>query len=554
MELTVYDRQYDRWAFHVNNIPVGSSLNPLTAKLFHGDVINTEGIIIDSLYRQKQEIPGILIIEGNTYGRLNDKLLYKCIPNDKALPCFLIPYEYKVNNFNKKKYNKYITFKIIGWQDKHPIGQLTNAIGDVTDTEGFYQYQLRCKGLNQSINTFTKETLYNLKLINRENIGKELSKNLSDKPEDRRLLSIFSIDPAGCKDIDDAIGLQVVDEETIISIYIANVALVLDYLNLWSHFSERVATIYLPDGKTPMLPNILADDLCSLIQEKERCAFCLDIHLNKQNEVIHITFKPVLIRVQKNYVYEEDSLLLNTDYLRLFTLTKRLAMKYPYVESIKDSHDIVEFYMIFMNYESSKRLLQQQTGIFRSAQIVTEEGPGTAIINPDIRKFLRSYNVTNCNYCTSDKVLPHDLIGQGLPSYVHMTSPIRRLVDLINLIEIQGENMSENAKMFSSNWLTKIDYINKNMKAIKKVQNNCNLLALYLREPKGNYTAFLFNKTEELKQTIVIYKFSVYIPALKMVSTIKTTLILNNYTTVVVSGHLFMTEDNIMKKIRLQIV
>jgi len=549
MELTVYDRQYDRWAFHANSVPINSRLNPLTAKLFHGDVINAEGIIIHSLYRENMEIPGILVIEGNTYGRLHDKLLYKCIPNDKALPSFLISYEYKVNNFNKKKYNKYITFKIISWQDKHPIGQLTNTIGEVTDTESFYQYQLRCKGLNQSINAFTKETLNSLKLVNRENIGRELTKKL----EDRRSFPIFSIDPAGCKDIDDAIGLQVIEEYTIISIYIANVAMVLEYLNLWGYFSERVSTIYLPNGKSPMLPNILADDLCSLIQEKERCAFCLDIFLNKDKEVTHLAFKPVLIKVQKNYVYEEASLLLNSDYLRLLMLTKILTAQYPYVENIKDSHDIVEFYMIFMNYECSKQLLQQKTGIFRSAQIEAEE-QATTIINPDMRKFLRSYNVSNCNYCTSDKVLPHDLIGQGLPSYVHMTSPIRRLVDLINLIEMQGENMSENAKSFSRHWLTRIDYINKNMKSIKKVQNNCNLLALYLREPKGNYTAFLFNKTEEIKQSTKMYKFSVYIPVLKMVSTIKTTLNLNNYTTVVVSGHLFMAEDNIMKKIRLQIV
>ena len=142
---------------------------------------------------------------------------------------------------------------------------------------------MACKEMNDS-----------LKILNAMSLRSLREKTLDPIPlycnniaiEDRRSFHIFSVDPAGCTDIDDAIGLQVVDEETIISIYIANVALVLDYLNLWSHFSERVATIYLPDGKTPMLPNILADDLCSLIQEKERCAFCLDIHLNKQNEVI----------------------------------------------------------------------------------------------------------------------------------------------------------------------------------------------------------------------------------------------------------------------------
>ena len=51
--------------------------------------------------------------------------------------------------------------------------------------------------------------------------------------EDRRLRPIISIDPAGCLDIDDAIGLyKTGDGQTVLSIYISNVPLMINYLNL----------------------------------------------------------------------------------------------------------------------------------------------------------------------------------------------------------------------------------------------------------------------------------------------------------------------------------
>ena len=64
-----------------------------------------------------------------------------------------------------------------------------------------------------------------------------------------------------------------------ISIYISNVTLLLDNLGIWKSFSDRVSTIYLPDRKRPMLPTILSDGLCSLVQDKSRLAFVMDLYI-----------------------------------------------------------------------------------------------------------------------------------------------------------------------------------------------------------------------------------------------------------------------------------
>jgi exoribonuclease R len=574
MELFIYDRNYTNWQFKQLDAtePVSTLapyIDPLASKLYHGDTVSSTGALLQSPYKAKTAIPGVLVLDGKTYGRATDakndklgKLLYKCIPNDPALPCFLIPYEEKHSAFLKKKCNKYITFKIKDWPDKHPVGQLTNTLGDVTQPECYYQYQLACKNLQQPITAFNKETMAKLNSLPREKITSDIAKHIPHLDDRRHSEHIFSIDPPGCKDIDDAIGLRVLDKQhSIISIYIANVALVLDYLDLWAVYSERVSTIYLPTGRIPMLPPILADDICSLLQGEDRWAFCLDIHLRldtTEPTVTQLVFKPVLLKVEKNYVYEEAALLRNKTYGQLFSLTQALNKHYKYVDQVTDSHDLVEFYMIFMNYESSKELLQHELGIFRSAQLSTGTVFNT-LLSKEMQTFIKSFTINHCAYCTSKEVRPHDLIGKGLTSYVHITSPIRRLVDLANQIDMQRTVLSPQANVFSTAWGKRLAYINTTMKAIRKVQNNCTLLATYLQQPHDiqHYTGLVFDKTvlpTAIYQPKETYKYSIYIPSLKMVSTIKTENNYDNYRTVVVSTHAFSTEDNIIKKIRLQIV
>ena len=103
-----------------------------------GDTIDEGSILYTSKYRTISSIPGILVYNGQSFGRHKDKMLYKCIPNDKKLPIFLIPYSDKKSNFNKVKLNKYILFKFVEWKDKHPIGTILVSIGNCNDLNAFY--------------------------------------------------------------------------------------------------------------------------------------------------------------------------------------------------------------------------------------------------------------------------------------------------------------------------------------------------------------------------------------------------------------------------------
>ena len=229
-----------------------------------------ETIIIKSQMREKSFFAGILILTGNkTYGRKNssqsikkhDKLLYKCIPNDPFLPSFLVPYEMKTMGFSKLFHNLYVIFKYDHWEDKHPHGILLQTIGIVNELPNFYEYQLYCKNLHISINHFEKHTAKAVKKMSEEN--KELFKFIQEKYpnslEDRTSnTTVFTIDPKGSIDFDDAFSIQKISQTQIsqeittnfrLSIYISNVPILLDTLQLWQSFGERISTIYLPDKK-----------------------------------------------------------------------------------------------------------------------------------------------------------------------------------------------------------------------------------------------------------------------------------------------------------------
>ena len=125
------------------------------------------------------------------------------------------------------------------------------------------------------------------------------------KLEDRIGRDIITIDPKTSKDFDDAFGLVETDNEFIISVYITNVSMWLDVLNVWESFTERVSTIYLPDRKRPMLPTILSDTLCSLKENAIKFAFTLDLHIDKKSyTLVNYKFVNTMIKIRTNYVYD----------------------------------------------------------------------------------------------------------------------------------------------------------------------------------------------------------------------------------------------------------
>jgi exoribonuclease R len=537
--LHVANRDYTEW--HLENKATALTVSPLLNKLFHGDILNEKGELISSPYREKADICGVLLTSEKTYGRDGNKLLYKCVPDDEHLPCFLIPYEDKHIGFQKNKTDHYIAFRLKEWlATKHPIGLLTNTFGLVEDNEAYIAYQMACKDLNASLKTLNAMSLRRL----RENALEPIPLYCAGQAiEDRRSYPIISIDPPGCQDIDDAIGVREnANGETVLSIYIANVPMMLEYLQLWPYLTDRIATIYLPLTKFPMLPPALSENMCSLKEKEDRVAFVLDITL-KCMTIQSINYTSAIIKVEKNYAYDAAELLGRTDYKQILEIVRELNDTVRYVDKISNSHDLVEYCMLFMNMEGAKQLETKKCGIFRSATKKENDLPS------ELKHVLQS---AVGEYCSFTYRKPHELIGKGLETYVHLTSPIRRLVDVVNMTALLQLAWSAEAKAFMEKWQAAIPLINTKTKAIRKLQNEMELLNIYTKQPERTFTGVLFNRTEINAKGQ--YKYNVYIAETKVLTTVRSPKEFNNYTTTHFSAHLFLDEAKMTKKIRLQII
>ena len=565
-------REYTKWSFQdpESNQPIGaealSTINPSTHRLFSKDIfsLHTEDGFLDIIHspiRVAKTLAGVLQLDSNkTYGRtLNKKrLLYKCIPDDKHLPAFLIPYEQKVGFF-KTQPNKYVVFRFDQWVDKHPHGILVETLGDVDKLDSFYEYQLYCKSLHVSITEMTNQARTVLNQQSNEDYVSQILENPAFRIQDRRKDYVFTIDPQNSLDFDDGFGIRPHPSDPtkqIISVYIANVYIWLETLGLWDSFSQRVATIYLPDRRRPMLPTVLSDALCSLQEGQTRFAFVMDITIMEDGSVSpedEIQYCNAAIRVSRNFRYEESRLLKDVSYMNLAQLTKKMD------RTATNSHDVVSFWMVQMNTYCARQLAEQKMGIFRSA-IFTNPGARSDMdpnLAEDTRRVIRMWNNTSGQYLlfSEDAVLDHQLMG--IRSYIHITSPIRRLVDLLNQIMFCRSMMgtiSSAATSFLEKWLDQLEYINTSMRSIRKIQTDCELLHNCMTSPDimlNTHWGVVFDKIIKNDGSV---SYMVYLEEWKILSRIVVHQELDNYSRSKFRIFLFEDEDKTKKKIRLQLV
>jgi len=288
----------------------------------------------------------------------------------------------------------------------------------------------------------------------------------------------------------------------------------------------------------------------------------MDIVVDDNGTIVSINYTNCLIKVVKNFAYEEPELLENSEYQTLFKLTKKMVTKYKYISNVKNSHDLVSYLMVLMNYHCAQNMLSFKNGIFRSA-IIKKQITLPSGLPEDVEQFIKIWNSTSGQYLnisdlpieTMDSSIKHDLLD--VDAYIHITSPIRRLVDLLNIIQFQQNHrlfpLSKDAEDFYNNWLKQMDYINTTMRLIRKVQNDCSLLDTCFNYPEvldKTYDGYCFDK---LVRTDGLYQFTVYLPLLKLVSRIIVRDNLESYEQKQFKLFIFHNEEKFKKKIRLQL-
>jgi exoribonuclease R len=286
----------------------------------------------------------------------------------------------------------------------------------------------------------------------------------------------------------------------------------------------------------------------------------MDIFIDADGNIIEIKYSNCTINVFRNFVYEEPELVMNSEYLALMDTTKKLSKKYKYISNVRNSHEIVCYLMITMNYYTAKEMLKSGNGIFRST-IMKRDITIPDELPEDVTKFIKIWNSAAGQYIDASilaegQTITHDMLE--MDAYIHITSPIRRLVDLLNIIQFQQNtgiiHLSENSNKFYRKWLSELDYINTTMRSIRRVQNDCSLLHLCSTNPEvmsKTYEGYTFDK---IIRNDGLFQFVVFLPELRLTSRLVLRENLNNFEKSYYKLFLFHDEEKFKKKIRLQLV
>ena len=498
-KIHIHDRQYSSWdILNLNENENNNhhqylypNLNPFDQKLFHEDIfkIDSKEIQIQtSKTRELKSIAGILILKKNkTYGRTPNKkrLYYSCIPYDKHLPTFLVPYDIDIG-FEKVFPNKYVLFRFDHWtkQENHPYGLLVETIGDVTDRMNSDIYQLHAKHLYLStkLKPVQQKIHTHMKTTPLESCIQEIMSDTTrfGSVEDRLTQKepIFSIDPIGCMDRDDALSIRTIQPNHTyqVSVYIANVAIWIEYFQLYTFLQEtNISTIYLQEKTIPMLPTALSEKICSLDCTHPCFAIAMDFEIDllaKTIQPIHIkqNQNQCLIRISSNFDYTSKNLDKYVPYLNLLAVTQTLHTN----TTILDSHEVVAFWMMQMNQEMARKLYKKQMGIFRiSTTTITQSESESQSQNSDIFLHIWENSISGKYVQYSPEITDYTHVVMNVPIYTHFTSPIRRMVDIYNQIAWISKPCLEIS--VSPIFLEKI---NRDTKIIRKIQMESTILKI----------------------------------------------------------------------------
>lgn len=336
-------------------------------------------------------------------------------------------------------YNMYVVIRYVGMIEDMPIGEINTHIGNVGVKEAELEYLKEiCKCHWVSDKYF-------------KNIEIDLF------PDRERLVDceIYSIDPKGCVDIDDAIHAKQIGENYEIGVHIADVTSFIPTNSLLDkELQRRVETIYLKKNKSQTLQiNLLPEYLlkkCSLIENKDRRAFSMIFLLDREMKIINHKCIRTLIQVKKNYSYEQA-----TDCKKLsliYDIGKHIYNNLKNDISTYDTHKMVEAYMLLAN--------------IYVAQILAKKTPDKVILRSSINNSVLSekkeekheqFNIPQsvidarnrlislrAEYRVGIQDVYHSNLNQQF--YTHFTSPIRRYVDMGIHRLLSGENIDIDVK------------------------------------------------------------------------------------------------------------
>lgn len=318
------------------------------------------------------------------------------------------------------------------------------------------------------------EYKYNIPTYFNEAIKCEVRKIVNNYSisKDRTIIDdyILTFDGEDAKEIDDALSIKILDNGNILlGVHIADPTDIIDKDSIiFEEAAKRTTSIYLSDKTYSMFPKKISTDIVSLNEGKYRPATTYYFEFNKNGVVVNSKFIKSIIKVNRNMTYDDfNKLLLKNGNDRLKTTIDNLSKvsnilqtyyyKDPLYETVNRSENnitntnivgtsngekVIESSMIFTNHMVAKYFVDNNLPFsFRNHYINIDvvnrlDKLKNNIIKKNNDKAYLGYieMVKNMYPKAFYDVESKGHAGLGIDTYCHITSPLRRLADVIGLI------------------------------------------------------------------------------------------------------------------------
>lgn len=358
----------------------------------HHDIVEVELLGKKDNAKGEKELYGkvISIVERGRKGYAGvieeDNGMFFLVPDDKRMYTDIMIAKDGLNGAS-------VGMKVIAtidlWKDqkKSPIGVVSKVLGHPGDNDAeMLAYALE-RGFSDEHNDAVNKEANDIK-------QQGITEKDKENRRDFRTTPTFTIDPIDAKDFDDAISFKKLDNGHYeVGIHIADVSYyVRPGMALDEEAIARETSVYLVDRVIPMLPEVLSNDLCSLVQGEDRLVMSAVFELDGEGVVHGEWYGRSLINSHRRYSYEDAQTTLDTkqgDFYEELNILNTIAKKMQqvrfasgalvleteevkfkldekgvpvdvYVKERGDTHKLIEEYMLLANKYVSKFITEVQ--------------------------------------------------------------------------------------------------------------------------------------------------------------------------------------------------
>lgn len=270
------------------------------ATALHGDTVTVELIGKNSEGELYGKIETIVERARKAYSGVleEDHGIYFMIPQDKKM---YVDIAVKKEHAHDAVVGDKVIVAITDWTDhkKSPWGEVQYVLGRPGENDAeMLAYALE-RGFSHQHPKSVNEEAENIKKAGITEADKVNRRDFSDT-------LTFTIDPIDAKDFDDAISFKKLDNGHYeVGIHIADVS---HYVKPGSALDDeavqRQTSVYLVDRVIPMLPEVLSNDLCSLVEGEHRLVMSSVFELDDEGQIYNEWYGKALIKSHKRFSYE----------------------------------------------------------------------------------------------------------------------------------------------------------------------------------------------------------------------------------------------------------